>query len=57
MSSASSTYLIILEPRKMLKRKDLPPPEQSASVIDQLVVESLEHVYINIGKLQFKQLF
>ena len=41
----------------MLEREDLPAPEQSAAVIDQLVVVRFEHVYIDRGKVQLEELY
>ena len=39
----------------MLERQDLPAPEQPASVVDELVVDGLEHVHVNFCKFKFLQ--
>ena len=44
----------------MLKRQNLPPAEQAAAVIDEMIVERFEHIDIDIRKgkrLQFRQPF
>ena len=39
-------YQIVLESRQMLKRQYLPASEQSAAIIDKLIIDSLEHIYV-----------
>ena len=39
----------------MLKRQDLSAAEQPAAVVDELIIYSLEHIYVNLCKLQLLQ--
>lgn len=39
----------------MLERQDLTTAEKAATVVDQLVVDSLEHVHVHIRELNFLQ--
>ena len=40
----------------MFERQNLPASEQPATIVDELVVDGLEHVHVNFRKLEFLQL-
>ena len=40
----------------MFERQNLPAPEQPATIVDELVVDGLEHVHVNFRQLEFLQL-
>ena len=46
-------YQIILESGQVFERQDLTASEQSAAIVNQLVVDGLEHVHVDFRKFEF----
>ena len=49
---------VVLESRQVFERQNLASSKQSAAIVDQLIVDGLEHVHIQLRKfklLQFRQ--
>ena len=46
---------VVLESRQVFERQDLATSKQSAAIVDQLIVNGLEHVHIQLRKFQFLQ--
>lgn len=46
---------VVLESRQVFERQDLATSKQSATIVNQLIVDGLEHVHIQLRKFKFLQ--